>query len=230
MNTQFLKCSGEDCFTNNRFQNNFAQGIVDHVSYRGVSIEQRPEVLQKFESLILENRPSQIIEIGTFAGGLTLILKDIVDTHKLNTEIHTYDVARASILIDNINNRNLNNLTVHTTNLFGANYSSFYDENRLQEITNLIQKPGLTMLLCDGGCKKCEFNLLSDLLKVNDIIMAHDYAPDPEYFRSTMHGKIWYWHEIQDSDILSAISKNHLEPFNKDSFIEVAWLCMRKSY
>lgn len=228
MNTQFLKCSGEDCFTNNRFQNNFAQGIVDHVSYRGVSIEQRPEVLQKFESFILENRPSQIIEIGTFAGGLTLILKDIVDTHKLNTEIHTYDVARASILIDNINNRNLNNLTVHTTNLFGANYSSFYDENRLQEITNLIQKPGLTMLLCDGGCKKCEFNLLSDLLKVNDIIMAHDYAPNQEYFEQYMRDKIWNWHEIQDSDIIESCQKYGLVPYMREEFLSVAWACFIK--
>lgn len=229
MNIEFLKCSGEDCFANNRFQNNFVNGSVDHVSYRGVSIEQRPEVTDKFESLILEYQPSQIIEIGTFAGGLTLILKDIVDTYQLNTKIHTYDVAKASILIDQIQYRNLSNINVHTTNLFSSNYDSFYDDDKKQEIASLIQKPGITLLLCDGGCKRCEFNLLSDLLKTQDIIMAHDYAPDETYFKSYMHGKIWYWHEIKDADISQAIIKNNLLPIHKESFLDVAWLCVQKN-
>lgn len=229
INNEHLKCSGEDCFANNRFQNNFINGSVDHVSYRGVSIEQRPEVTDKFESLILEYKPSQIIEIGTFAGGLTLILKDIVDIHQLNTEIYTYDVAKASILIDQIQYRNLSNINVNTSNLFSANYDDFYDNNKKDEITSLIQKPGITLLLCDGGCKKCEFNLLSDLLKTEDIIMAHDYAPDEDYFKSHMHGKIWYWHEIKDSDISQAILRNNLLPIHKESFLDVAWLCVKKT-
>lgn len=229
MNTEFLKCSGEDCFYNNRFQDNFIRGVVDHVSYRGVSIEQRPETMNKFELFILEHKPNQIIEIGTFAGGLTLILKDIVDHHGLNTEIHTYDPAEALFFINQIKNRNLLNIFAHTTNLFNNNYNDFYNAERKKEIMSLIQKPGLTLLLCDGGCKKCEFNLLSDLLKPGDIIMAHDYAPDSEYFQSKVHGKIWNWHEIQDTDISSAISKNKLSTLNREFFIDIAWLCMKKS-
>lgn len=229
MDTQFLKCSGEDCFDKNRFQENFIKGHIDHVSYRGVSIEQRPEVVYKFESLLLEYRPNQIIEIGTFAGGLTLILKDIIDNNQLNTEIHTYDVVQASILIDQIKLRNLSNIRVYTTNLFNDRYDGFHDESTKHEITSLIQRPGHTLLLCDGGCKKCEFNLLANLLKPQDVIMAHDYAPDPAYFQSKINRKIWYWHEIQDADIISSITNNKLTPLHKESFLEVAWLCMQKS-
>lgn len=228
MYTQFLKCSGEDCFTNNRFQNNFLNDIVDHVSYRGVSIEQRPEVIEKFENLIVEYGPSRIIEIGTFAGGLTLILKDIVDTNNLPTEIYTYDIAEASILKNNIQQRQINKLAVLTKNLFNGAYTDFLNSETKQEIQELIQQPGLTMLLCDGGCKKCEFNLFAPLLKSDDIIMAHDYAPNTVFFQNHMNKKVWNWHEIQNSDIEITIMQNGLVPLHKEAFLEVAWLCMRK--
>lgn len=228
MNTEYLKCSGEDCFVNNRFQNNFLNDMVDHVSYRGVSIEQRPEVVDKFENLILEHGPARIIEIGTFAGGLTLILKDVVDTNNLTTEIYTYDVAEASILKDHIQHRELKELFVITKNLFNGAYSDFLTSDTKQEIQELIQKPGLTILLCDGGCKKCEFNLLAQFLKSDDIIMAHDYAPNATFFQNHMNKKVWNWHEIQDADIEMTIMKNGLVPLHKEAFLEVAWLCMRK--
>lgn len=228
MNTEFLRCSGEDCFVNNRFQNNFLNDIIDHVSYRGVSIEQRPEVLYKFENLILESNPARIIEIGTFAGGLTLILKDIVDANNLSTEIYTYDVAEATILKDHIQQRQLNKLFVRTKNLFNGAYSDFFSPETKQEIQELIQQPGLTILLCDGGCKKCEFNLLASFLKPEDIIMAHDYAPNSTFFQNQMNKKIWNWHEIQNSDIEMTIMQNGLVPLHKEAFLEVAWLCMRK--
>jgi len=228
MNSEYLKCSGDDCFNNNRFHANFINGIVDHVSYRGISIEQRPEVLGKFHGLIGQYKPQQIIEIGTFAGGFTLILKDIVDSLGLDTALHTYDVNNQNILKDQINYRQVKNIFVHTKNLFSSNYDAFVNDEARQELVNIIQNSGLTMVLCDGGCKKCEFNIIAPFLKSNDIIMAHDYAPNSDFFHNHMNRKIWNWHEIQDSDIQASVSNSNLMPLDRESFLEVAWLCMRK--
>ena len=206
----FFTCSGNDCFLNNYFADNFKKGIVNHVSYKNLSLEQRPEVIDVFTSLILTNNPSTIIEIGTFAGGLTLILRDILDILKLeHCQIYTYDVSNPMWLLDQIKNNNIKNINVNVTNLFDQSYLKLLDETKDAEIKSLIQSSGRTILLCDGGCKKCEFNILSQYLKPDDIIMAHDYAPNSDYFEQNMRNKIWNWHEIQDSDIIE-IGRAHV--------------------
>jgi hypothetical protein len=59
--------------------------------------------------------------------------------------------------------------------------------------------------------------------------MAHDYAPSQEYFEHTMKGKIWNWLEIQDSDIIECCTSNKLEQYMYEDFLNVAWVCKRKT-
>lgn len=219
---QYLNCSGYDCFNNNKFYRDFLEGNVNHVSYRGLSIEQRPEIMEIFDNLISSYFPTRILEIGTFAGGLTLILSDLV----LNTDtiIYTYDINKPLYLEAMIHSQSISNIRVNTHNIFNNQYSLLIDTS----IIDIIQKHGLTIVLCDGGCKKCEFNTLAKYLKAGDIIMAHDYAPNPYYFEQYMRNKIWNWHEIQDSDIEEACKTYHLKPFMRDEFLSVAWACFIK--
>ena len=58
--------------------------------------------------------------------------------------------------------------------------------------------------------------------------MAHDYAPNKEYFEEHMRDKIWNWHEIQDSDIQESCKKYHLTPYMQNEFLSVAWACFIK--
>lgn len=231
MNTKFnhfLKCGAEDCFENNRFQNNFENGSVDHVFYRGVSIEQRPETISVFDDLINHIRPSNIIEIGTAHGGLTLALKDIADNIKLSTNIYTYDIIKPEYLIEQIKFRNLQNIYVRVKNLFHHNYESFIDEQAKAEIENIIKSDGACLVLCDGARKSQEFNLVSPILKQYDIIMAHDYSPSHDYFIQHTLNKVWNWHEIKDSDIETSVKSCGLKPFYKNEFLSVAWTCYIK--
>lgn len=226
----FMSCSGNECFINNYFDDNFKKGIVNHVSYKNLSIEQRPEVIDVFEKLFVLIRPSRVIEIGTFAGGLTLIIRDILDnTNQQNCIIHTYDVSEAMWLKEQVLKNTVNNVYINTYNLFDSAYKNISDDKAAEHIKNLIQSDGTTVLLCDGGCKKCEFNLLSEYLKPGDLIMAHDYAPNSEYFEEYMRNKIWNWHEIQDSDIIESCQLNGLTTYMREEFLSVAWACFRKT-
>jgi hypothetical protein len=115
-----------------------------------------------------------------------------------------------------------------TENLFGSNYTKLVEEEK-EKLINFIRKPGVTIVLCDGGSKKNEFNLLSEFLKEGDIIMAHDYAPSLEFSMEKMQNKIWNWHEILDADIEESCKKFNLTPFLQEEFLNVAWVCRQKS-
>ena len=183
-----------------------------------------PKVFREFLELV---RPSRILEIGTFHGGLTLLLRDILDDIGLvDSIIRTYDIDEQEFLKPLVIDRKVE---VVTKNLFNSDYSDWNTINNKNEIDSFIKRDGVSLVLCDGGCKKCEFNLLAPLLKNNDIIMAHDYAPDNEYFEQYMKDKIWDWHEIQDSDIIDVIERYTLEPFYQEKMQNVAWCCRRKN-
>lgn len=220
-----IKCNGVDCFENDYFVNNFKLQKCPHVHYRGLAIEQHAYVIRSFMELLSKTSPKRVIEIGTFHGGLTLIIKDILNSLSLdNTAIYTYDINNEHYLEDLVNQERLTNINIYKHNLFSGDYLKLIDNN----IQNIISDEGTTILLCDGGCKKCEFNLLSEYLKSGDIIMAHDYAPNKEYFEEHMRDKIWNWHEIQDSDIQDSIINNNLQPYMREEFLTVAWACFQK--
>lgn len=220
-----IKCNGVDCFANDYFVNNFRLQQCPHVNYRGLAIEQHAYVIKNFIKLFSQISPKRVIEIGTFHGGLTLIIKDVLDSLLLNnTIIFTYDINNEHYLEDLVNQHKLININIYKHNLFSNDYLKLIDNN----IQKIISDEGTTVLLCDGGCKKCEFNLLSEYLKSGDIIMAHDYAPNSEFFDQNMKNKIWNWHEIQDSDIIDSCQKYTLQPYMRDEFLSVAWACFKK--
>ena len=114
-------------------------------------------------------------------------------------------------------------IVVRIENIFLENYNNITDP-----VIDFVQKLGITIVLCDGGDKIREFNILSKFLKEGDFILAHDYAENKEIFDSKIYKKIWNWHEIQYSDIENAIISNTLKIYNKDIFENVAWTCWQK--
>ena len=86
----------------------------------------------------------------------------------------------------------------------------------------------ILFVFSDNGDKPQEFRLFSGFLKVGDIILSHDYAPNQEYFNSHVQGKIWDWFQIQDSDINDSCTINGLDDYMREEFIQAAWVCKRK--
>jgi hypothetical protein len=195
-------------------------------AYGHLFISQSPNVELVFHKLLSIAKPKRILEIGSMHGGLTLMLRDILDKIDLKDSIiHTYDINEQKFLKPFVIDRKVN---IITKNLFTKNYSNFENTTSRKEIDTFIKQDGTSIVLCDGGCKKCEFNLIAPLLKINDIIMAHDYAPNNDFFNQYIKDKIWNWLEIQDSDVSEVSAKHNLIPFHQDLAQEAAWLCRIK--
>lgn len=191
-------------------------------AYKCLFMAQHPDAEKVFTTFLSSVKPSQILEIGTMHGGLTLMLRDILDKIDLkDSMIHTYDINEQKFLKPLVIDRKVN---IITKNLFTKDYSNFENTNSRKEIDTFIKQDGVSIVLCDGGCKKCEFNLIAPLLKTNDIIMAHDYAPNNDFFNQHIKDKIWNWLEIQDSDVSEVSAKHNLIPFHQDLAQEAAWL------
>lgn len=174
-----------------------------------------------FYDFIKDVKPKRILEIGTALGGFTMFLKICCDDLNLDTNIRSYDIHKNSWYDGMIND----GIDVRVENIFGGNFESMDDE-----VINYIRQDGITIVLCDGGYKKGEFNLISNHIKQGDFIMAHDYAENRQVFEEKIYGKIWNWMEISYDDIKNAIEKNELIDYKKDIFENVAWTCKMKQY
>jgi len=201
--------------------------ISGHFVYKGLAISQHSNIEQVFCSLLLDLKPKRIIEIGTFHGGLALMIKDILDQNLISYNFRTYDTVDQVFLKDIVGN--CPNLDIYNKNIFNDSYNDFLDISTKNELKSYIEESGVTLVICDGGSKKNEFKLFAELIKEGDVIMAHDYAPDATYFQEHMYNKIWNWHEIQDSDINESIQNHNLQPYMREEFLNAAWACFKKS-
>ena len=193
--------------------------------YSNLYMSQSKNAEEFFLKLLSKYKPSRILEIGTFHGGLTIMLRDLLDMIGLQeTIIRTYDTAEQKFLKPSVDERT----EVCTKNLFNYDYNNFKDEESKEEIRSFVNLDGPTLVLCDGGCKKCEFKLIAPLIKEADVIMAHDYAPNREYFEEKMQNIIWDWMEIQDSDIQKTVEEHSLQNYMSEEAIKAAWLCKIK--
>jgi cephalosporin hydroxylase len=183
-------------------------------AFDGNIAQQHHNVYSTFYKLIDDTKPKRILEIGTALGGFTMFLKKVVDSFNLDTKILTFDIS-ARPWYDDMKKMGID---VRVEDIFN-DYQDIPNE-----IKNFIKQDGLTIILCDGGDKIREFKLLSHFLKKGDIIMAHDYAPNQEYFDNYINGKIWNWLEIQDKDINESCMKHNLTPFMEYELRDVVWV------
>lgn len=187
--------------------------------FMGHAAQQSHFAYQVFYDFIEEVKPKRILEIGTALGGFTEFLFIITNELGLNTEILSYDISERPWYSEMIKK----GINVKVENIFSDDWSSVNPE-----VIDYIKKDGLTIVLCDGGWKIGEFNLLSNYIKIGDFILAHDYAENNEIFEEKIKDKIWNWHEISNADIQEASIKNNLELYKKDTFENAVWTCRIK--
>jgi cephalosporin hydroxylase len=187
--------------------------------FMGHAAQQSHFAYQVFYDFIKEVKPKRILEIGTALGGFTEFLFIITNELGLNTEILSYDISERPWYSEMIEK----GINVKVENIFSNDWSSVNPE-----VIDYIKSDGLTIVLCDGGWKIGEFNLLSNYIKTGDFILAHDYAENNEVFEEKIKDKIWNWHEISNADIEEASIKNNLELYKKDTFENAVWTCRIK--
>tara|TARA_Y100000004_G_scaffold172950_1_gene210306 strand:- start:462 stop:1046 length:585 start_codon:yes stop_codon:yes gene_type:complete len=180
---------------------------IDIFKYKGQTAMQVVGVEDAFTKLaenLKDNPVKRIVELGTDYGGLTNLLAD--NEISKDADIHTFDINGQRFKSHN-----------NKIKFYNQSFESAYEQ-----IKSLIESEGRVLLLCDGGNKEAEFAAFHRYLKDGDIIMGHDYAPNRQEFLDNFHGKIWNWHEFEDS---FANFKN-LEPFMQEVFYNYAW-CIR---
>lgn len=165
----------------------------------GVYLGLNPEFLSTFKN---------VIEIGTYNGGLTSWLFDnlTIDGAKLIS----YDIDGT------INHTNRTDIDFRVDDCFA--------EKPFKDIIDLIQSEGRTLVVCDGGDKPKEFNVFSEYLKSGDVIIAHDYKENDEEWKQKTD--YWQWPYAADTtpDMISeAISKNNLEPYKYEEMKFLLW-------
>ncbi|MDA8901331.1 hypothetical protein N9I92_00670 [bacterium] len=188
-------------------------------TYRGWGAQQNYNTFEVFYNFMKEVKPKRILEIGTSLGGLTQFLQYSSDELKLNTKILSLDIHEHSWYDDIIKM----GVDLRIENIFKDGFNDIP-----QEYKDFINGEGITVILCDGGDKIREFNLLSNFIKKGDYILAHDYAYDKELFEREINQKIWNWHEISESDIKDSCEKNNLINYERETFQSVVWVCKIK--
>lgn len=195
-------------------------------SYNGTTVLQHEDAHIYFKKLFEDIKPSQVLEIGTSYGGLTLLIRDLLDVVGLtNCDLRSYDVIETNRYYLQSAIDQGAKIDLRIKNVFNHIYDDLIEE---KEISDYIQQPGPSIVLCDGGSKKNEHNIICKYMKSGDVIMAHDYSPTQEYFEKYINGKVWNWHEIQDSDIEEYCVKYNLIPHMQEDFQKVVWSCKIK--
>jgi predicted O-methyltransferase YrrM len=193
--------------------------------YKGIMAQQHEDYELPFTNLLSTVKPKRILEIGTGAGGFTLFLRDKLNELDLqDTVIRSYDVGTTYF---DTNDYDKTNLEILKDNLFtdGNNFVL----HRQDLIEPFIKSEGTTIVLCDGGNKKREFNQIAPLLKSGDIIMAHDYVENEQLYKEVYYDNIWNWCEIQEKDILDVCNQENLNDYMKEEFNKVVWVCKIKN-
>lgn len=174
----------------------------------GIKCGQTPTVIEPFKEVL--SSFDNIIEIGSNQGGFTIFL---YFTKNKEANLVSYDISKhfegAKKRYPNIDFR----------------IGNCFNKETHQEIKDLIQSPGKTLLLCDGGNKIKEFNTFSSYLKSGDVIMLHDYGRDKIHWEEIATNKLGWKssHESSFNPIEESINVNSLSPFMRDEFESVLW-------
>jgi len=197
-------------------------------SIDGIMTQQSLNIVDAFKALFLEKRPGKILEIGSQSGGLTLCLGHILNELNMNNvEIESYDVK--DIAGKDYITQKFNNIKFKIENLFSDSYLEL-NATKEQYIKDYFNYEKPILVLCDGGSKKNEFNILSKFLRPGDVIMAHDYSPNHQYFTEvTKPSGVWQWHEICDNDVSGCMEAFNLSFYMHEVFKNAAWLCTIKN-
>lgn len=177
----------------------------------GVIAAQTKKIEPAFNKIL--NKFSTIIEIGFDRGALSQWLHD---NKQSNTKLVSYDIS-------------FNNKLIHNDDI-DFRLGDCFDEKIIKEISALIQLPGKTLVLCDGGNKEREFEVYSSFLKIQDVIMLHDYAHSESDYKLIMDETGWKSPaESRFENIQHIIKTNNLKPYQYDTFKSVLWGSFTKS-
>ena len=209
-----------------------------HWPFFGSFMQQTPNAVLSINRLLNDNNFRRIIEIGTHDAGLSIFLALYCNLSKrlpqLNSSVGykartTMKTPRDFFTFDVVMRDE--SMTDLVQRLGGhAIIQDVFDPLCISGVGSLIKKEGQSLLICDGGNKKREFEVYSPILKQGDIIMAHDYARDATSFEKVKNRGIWHGWETKwegepsgDFGLKDVCEANHIEQIHADEFDDSVW-------
>lgn len=191
---------------------------ADHLFiYKDLHCRQTRRVFHSLDALtlaLISNSPKTIIEVGTFHGAFTQVLRD----HDISdgADIHTFDIK-------DFRQPRIAETTYHIGDIFGEQLSVFKE---------LVAKPGRCLVFCDGGNKELEVNTLCEFLKENDIILCHDYCKSLDIMTNKEIVGNWppEQYESQWCNIKERLTQNSFIPFLEDEMQRALWGCFVREW
>ncbi len=208
-----------------------------HLPFFGCFMQQHPNAPRAINQLLLENNFTNIIELGTHDGGLSVFLalycylsKNIATSQNSNEPVlyknRTHHKSPKSFYtFDNvIRDQSIVNLI----EALGGKFHEFdilTNEMCVSYVGKLIQNEGRTLLLCDNGDKVKEFNIYSKFLKPGDVIMSHDFFKNENDFEDAKRANKWFSWETKPHEINQACLYNKIKQCYQEIFDECFWFC-----
>lgn len=151
--------------------------------------------------------PQRIVELGSYNGGFTIALAFSGWTEGVS--VYSFDLMEAP-------KEEWRDIAKFLGIAFYK--GDIWDMPMRAIIQKLIESPGITFLLCDGGNKKEEFRTFAPFLKPGDVIAAHDFQSS--WWESTV--------EVHPSDTEPVALDNALVLWQWDLFKLAGWVAYRK--
>ena len=211
---------------------NFEQRQTDNLywCFFGGWCQQNPQAVLSINRLLNFYNFNTIIELGTHTGGLSILLALHCLQYNLKNSadpktLHTFD--------NQIRDQDAIKILVHLAAKFERR-DILHSQPDIDYVRNLIASSAPTLLLCDNGDKKKEFELYAPSLKRGDIVMLHDWAFDESARRRNVNDKIWTawetrWEngekDTEQFGIKEICEKNNIEQIHAEEFDSCVWFC-----
>ena len=158
--------------------------------------------------------PAQIVEIGSYNGALATALG--LHARAIGASMTTYDVNPQSTSI------------VPIGRALGVTFRVGSCWDLEHEIAEIIHRPGVTYVLCDGGDKPRELATFASYCKPGDVIAAHDFdAVHASGVEVPQLERPWPFSEILREQASAAVAGLAVEPFLQDHFDLAGWIAFR---
>ncbi len=178
------------------------------ICFLGFPTMQNHYAVPMWSQIIDAERPSDIIELGTWEGGFTCLLG--IAARNYGARLHSF--GREAINPRSVPwfNHLAGTLTWHQCDVFA--------EATRTILEGIFAGAKRVVALCDNGCKPKEFKLLAPMLRPGDIIAAHDIG-----------SATWHCQEFSLEDVMPTCEAYQLEPYMPVEADLAGWLIKRKS-
>lgn len=179
----------------------------ENVRIFGLKAAQNRLAFEGFSILLDLIRPKNIVELGSGYGALTLLVGIWAKLEGASVLAYERGVKDQQLI-----------------GLYGPlgidmRHEDYAQGTSPQTIVDFIQRPGVTLMICDGGDKPAELAQFGPHLKTGDYIGCHDYWAD-----KVKINQYWGWCEAS----LDSVKDLPLEPVYQELMRYGAWGMFRK--